>query len=89
NGTTATNNCGTIVNGRGCLNLAGGIIQEDRGPVGLSDGHGFAKQYSYDQCALYNPPPYFPTTGRYTDNRYYEIDPNGFDVTSLYNSLTP
>jgi hypothetical protein len=88
-GSTNTNDCGAVNNGRGCLFLAGGIIQEDRGPVGLSDGHGFAKQYSYDKCALYNPPPYFPTTGRYTDNRYYEIDPNGFDVTTLYNTLTP
>jgi hypothetical protein len=22
-----------------------------------------------------NPPPYFPTTGRFQDNRYYELDP--------------
>lgn len=88
-GATTTNGCEGTVNGRGCLYLTGGIIQQYRGPVGLSDGRGFAKRYSYDKCASYNPPPYFPTTGRYTDNRYYEVDPSGFSVMALYHSLTP
>ncbi|MES2358872.1 MAG: hypothetical protein V4529_11115 [Gemmatimonadota bacterium] len=88
-GPNNANDCEGTNNGRGCLYLTGGIIQKQRGAVGLSDGTGFAKRYSYDKCALYNPPPYFPTTGRYTDNRYYEIDPAGFDVAALYNSLTP
>ncbi|MDQ2890357.1 MAG: hypothetical protein M3R65_07355 [Gemmatimonadota bacterium] len=89
NGPNDVNGCEGTNNGRGCLYLTGGIIQQQRGPVGLSDGTGFAKRYSYDKCALYNPPPYFPTTGRYTDNRYYEIDPAGFDVAALFRSLTP
>lgn len=88
-GANSTNGCESTVNGRGCLYLTGGIIQRQRGAVGLSSGEGFAKRYSYDKCALYNPPPYFPTTGRYTDNRYYEIDPNGFSVAALYHALTP
>jgi hypothetical protein len=88
-GPNNVNGCEGVTNGRGCLYLTGGIIQENRGAVGLSDGTGFTKRYSYDKCALYNPPPYFPTTGRYTDNRYYEIDPNGFNVAALYHSLTP
>jgi len=83
------NDCEGLNNGRGCLYLTGGIIQQQRGAVGLSSGEGFTKRYAYDRCALYNPPPYFPTTGRYTDNRYYEIDPNGFSVSALYNALTP
>ena len=83
------NGCEGLDNGRGCLYLTGGIIQQQRGAVGLSSGEGFTKRYSYDRCALYNPPPYFPTTGRYTDNRYYEIDPSGFNVAALYNALTP
>jgi hypothetical protein len=72
--------------------MLGGIIQQARGAVGQSSGGyatGYVKRYSYDRCALYNPPPYFPTTGRYMDNRYYEIDPQGFDVAALYASLTP
>jgi hypothetical protein len=78
--------------GRGCLYLTGGIIQQARGPVGTFTGSGatgYTKRYSYDRCALYNPPPYFPTTGRYTDNRYYEYDPDNFDVAKLYADLTP
>jgi hypothetical protein len=30
------------------------------------------------------PPPYFPTTGRYLKNRYYEIDPVGFTVAGWF-----
>jgi hypothetical protein len=88
-GPTNANGCDLTSNGRGCLYLTGGIIQQRRGAVGQSNGTGFAKRYSYDRCALYNPPPYFPTTGRYADNRYYEMDPSGFDVAALYRSLTP
>lgn len=88
-GPSNANDCEGLNNGRGCLYLTGGIIQQQRGAVGLSSGQGFTKRYSYDRCALYNPPPYFPTTGRYTDNRYYEIDPNGFSVAALFRTLTP
>jgi hypothetical protein len=61
--------------GRGCLRLTGGLIQNRRGPVGLTSGQGYVKRYAYDRCAITNPPPYFPTTGRFQDNRYYELDP--------------
>lgn len=76
-------------NGRGCLYLTGGIIQVSRGAVGLLDGHGYTKRYSYDRCAVVSPPPYFPTTGRFLDNRYFEIDPVGFDVKKLFQAITP
>jgi len=91
-GPTNANGCEGQPNGRGCLYLTGGLIQNARGAVGTfsgSGGTGYTKRYSYDRCALYNPPPYFPTTGRYTDNRYYEIDPSRFDVAALFRSLTP
>lgn len=91
-GAANVNNCQTVPSGRGCLFLNGGIIQQQRGPVGYGNaswGTGYVKRYSYDKCALYNPPPYFPTTGRYTDNRYYELDPAGFDVTKLFTTLAP
>ena len=67
--------CGTSTDGRGCLFLTGGLIQNNRGAVGLVSGEGYVKRYSYDRCAVINPPPYFPTTGRFLDNRYYELDP--------------
>jgi hypothetical protein len=53
------------------------------------NGHGFIKRYSYDRCGVVNPPPYFPTTGRFLDNRYYEIDPVKFNVNQLFLTLTP
>ena len=87
-GPTNVNGCeGTSV-GRGCLYLNGGVIQKARGPVGLSSGAGFTKRYSYDRCAIGHPPPYFPTTGRLIDNRYYEIDPVGLDVHQFFQTIT-
>ena len=87
-GPTNVNDCqGTNV-GRGCLFLNGGVIQKARGPVGTSSGSGFTKRYSYDRCAIGHPPPYFPTTGRLVDNRYYEIDPVGLDVHQFFNTIT-
>ena len=88
-GSTNALPCGPSPRGRGCLNLAGGLIMVTRGAVGTSGGTGFLKRYSYDRCGLLKPPPYFPTTGRFLDNRYYEIDPVRFDVASLYASLVP
>jgi hypothetical protein len=88
-GPTNVNGCGTVTNGRGCIYLSGGIIQQSRGPVGRSDGTGFSKRYSYDRCAIVNPPPYFPTTGRFQDNRYLELDPAGFNDQTYFKSLTP
>jgi hypothetical protein len=88
-GPTTGNNCAGNNNGRGCLMLLGGLIQEARGPVGTSAATGYTKQYTYDRCANLRPPPYFPTTGRYLDNRYMEIDPVTFNVATLFNRLTP
>lgn len=79
--------CQGTNNARGCLYLTGGIIQNNRGPVGQSNGRGYIKRYSYDRCAAVNPPPYFPTTGRFQDNRYYELDPVRFNVGNLFRSL--
>jgi len=76
--------CGAVNNGRGCLNLNGGVIQNTRGAVGLVDGHGYVKRYSYNACAATDPPPYFPTTGRFVRNRIYELDPKGFTVAGWF-----
>ncbi len=88
-GPTNAIGCQGNADGRGCLFLTGGIIQNNRGPVGQSNGTGFVKRYSYDRCAVVNPPPYFPTTGRFQDNRYYELDPVSFDVAKLFKGLSP
>ncbi len=88
-GPTNASDCEGDDNGRGCLYLMGGLIQERRGAVGLTNGSGYIKRYSYDRCAIQIPPPYFPTTGRFTDNRYSELDPGRFDVEQLFKSLSP
>lgn len=88
-GPTTSESCGATASGRGCLYITGGIIQGTRGAVGQTNGTGYVKRYAYDQCAFQTPPPYFPTTGRFYRNRYYEIDPVGFSVSGFFASLTP
>ena len=88
-GATSAQPCGTTNAGRGCLYLTGGIIQDTRGAVGTTGGTGYVKRYAYDQCAFQTPPPYFPTTGRFYRNRYYEIDPVGFNVATFFHNLQP
>lgn len=48
---------------RGDINLLGGIIQKDRGPVGLVSGVAYSKNYAFDTRFSRYPPPYFPTLG--------------------------
>ncbi len=54
---------------KGTLTVYGGIIQDQRGPVGTFSGStklsGYTKNYSYDSRLLNNPPPFYPTTGDY------------------------
>jgi hypothetical protein len=88
-GSTTAEPCGGVAAGRGCLYLTGGIIQESRGPVGLTNGSGYIKRYAYDQCVLDHPPPYFPTTGHFARGRQFEVDPVGFNVASYYAALGP
>jgi hypothetical protein len=53
---------------KGTLNVLGGIIQKERGPVGTfntytnSKASGFTKNYVYDERLRTTPPPFFPTT---------------------------
>ena len=91
-GPTTGNPCNGTERGRGCLALLGGLIQEARGAVttfSATSGTGYLKQYTYDRCANLRPPPYFPTTGRFLDNRYMEVDPVTFDISTLMGRLTP
>jgi hypothetical protein len=75
---------GTFNSGRGCLRTYGGIIQERRGAVGLTSGEGYIKRYEYDACGATNPPPYYPTTGVFVRNRFYELDPTRFSVAAWF-----
>lgn len=88
-GSTNAEQCGTSNAGRGCIFLTGGIIQKQRGPVGLTSGQGYIKRYSYDACGLSDPPPYFPTTGHFSRGHYFEVEPTNFNVASYWTLLTP
>jgi hypothetical protein len=95
-GPTASIQCGLDINGnpyltgRGCLYLTGSLIQAARKNVNSgATNYGYAKRYQYDMCVISNPPPHFPTTGNIADNRYYELDPIRFDVSTLYADLQP
>ncbi|HUL49900.1 MAG TPA: hypothetical protein VLT79_07810 [Gemmatimonadales bacterium] len=88
-GSSTAEPCGTNAAGRGCLYLTGGVIQQQRGAVGLTSGYGYKKRYSYDQCASANPPPYFPTTGHFARGHYYEVEPTNFNIASYWQLLIP
>ncbi len=88
-GSTSAQYCQGDRAGRGCIYLTGGIIQDTRGAVGLTDGHGYVKRYSYDQCAATQPPPYFPTTGVFVDGQYYQVDPAGFNIGEYFALIAP
>lgn len=64
----------------GKLTLTGGLIQKIRGPVGTFSGtkivSGYEKDYYYDPRLADDPPPYFPTTGKF-DKLYWNRLPGG------------
>lgn len=90
---TQTTVCGPTSTSGGCLNQTGGTINKTfvnatTGGAGL----GLLENRSVDPCQLTNrKPPFFPVSGRYLDNKYYEIDPNNIetsaDVRHLYQKL--
>ena len=72
------------------MRVSGGIIQDDVGAPTFSNSSGWAEQHTYDKCGITVPPPYFPTTGRYLQNRMYEIDPvwlNQIGVAQYFREL--
>ncbi len=74
----------------GCVRISGGIIQDDVGAPTFSSSSGWAEQHTYDKCGISSPPPYFPTTGRYLQNRVYEIDPvwlNKVGIATYFRTL--
>jgi hypothetical protein len=89
-GSERAERCEAALWGRGCLYLTGGIVQRTRGAVGTirsPGGTGYVKRYSYDSCAADQPPPYFPTTGHFARQRYFEVDPVGFSAERYFRLL--
>lgn len=62
----------------GNLTVYGGIIQNRRGAVGTFNSYtgqrlsGYLKDYHYDTRVTDEPPPYFPTTGKYDRDSWEE-----------------
>ena len=72
----------------GCVRVTGGmglgrIEWWTYWPVGHGNSSGWAERQAYDICGATNPPPYFPTTGRYIKSRYYELDPVWLNQTTI------
>lgn len=72
----------------GCIRVTGGmglgrIDWWTYWPVGHANSSGWAERHAYDPCGASNPPPYFPTTGRYVKSRYYEVDPVWLNQTTV------
>ncbi|MDH3222182.1 MAG: hypothetical protein OEO23_00590, partial [Gemmatimonadota bacterium] len=88
-GPTWTEPCEVTSWGRSCLRLNGGIIQRTRGAWGTGFRTGYLKRYSYDQCGAEAPPPYFPTTGYFVKNRYYQVNPVNFGIDTHWSLITP
>ncbi|MBI1809009.1 MAG: hypothetical protein HYR75_03865 [Gemmatimonadetes bacterium] len=60
----------------GCVNQTGGVIEKFLSATYGSGASGLRETRTVDPCQLTNhKPPFFPQTGRYLDNKYYEIDP--------------
>jgi hypothetical protein len=79
--------CNAANSGRGCIRQAGGVIEQNITATYNNSGAGFGENRSVDVCLNTQSPPYFPTTGRYIDNRFYEIDPARYNITTLFQSM--
>lgn len=74
----------------GCINQAGGVIQRKIYATFAGGWTGFAENRVKDPCLDFDSPPFFPLTGRYKDNEFYEIDPQQFlqmGVANFYRRL--
>jgi hypothetical protein len=71
----------------GCINQAGGVIERTISATFAGGWTGFAENRVKDACLDVDSPPYFPLTGRYMNNEFYELDPATFNVAQLYRTL--
>lgn len=74
----------------GCIRITGGLAMGRVDhytyyPLPYALAYGYAEAHAYDRCGAVNPPPYFPTTGRFIESRYYEIDPVWLNALGIPN----
>jgi len=71
----------------GTLRIIGGSVENRLGQTGTMSGttlHGWHDDMSFNRCALPFPPPYYPTTGRWSKSQFHEINPVGFTPASWF-----
>lgn len=79
NPVTVCGAAGNVTSG-GCINQTGGVIEQYISVTYTGSNDGLRENRTVDPCQLTNRrPPFFPQTGRYLDNKYYEIDPVNVD----------
>lgn len=76
----------------GCINQTGGVIEVNITATYGGANTGLGENRSVDPCQLTNAkPPFFPSTRRYLDNKYFELDPavirNDSTVRELFRRL--
>lgn len=76
----------------GCINQTGGVIEQVISATYAGTGTGLRENRSVDPCQKTNRrPPFFPATGRYLDNKYFELDPVTIEtpaqIRALFNGL--
>lgn len=72
---------------RGTMRGVGGQIQDRAGQTGTMSGanlHGINTDISFNTCARQFPPPYFPTTGRWSLTQFFEVNPTGFTPSGWF-----
>lgn len=74
----------------GCVRVTGGLAEGriDYATYWGGGNYGWNEAHTYDACGSVNPPPYFPTTGRFIASRYYEIDPVWLNSLGIANYFT-
>jgi hypothetical protein len=74
--------CGDAPNG--CVRVSGGMaVGRVDNATYVARRFGWGEAHTYDPCGAISPPPYFPTTGRFTASRYYELDPVWLNQLSI------
>jgi hypothetical protein len=76
----------------GCINQTGGVIEQVISATFAGNGTGLRENRTVDPCQKTNrKPPFFPETGRFLDNKFYEIDPTVVStpaqIAAFYQSL--
>jgi hypothetical protein len=72
---------------RGTVRMIGGTIEQRIGQTGTMSGtflHGYHDDLSFNRCLLQFPPPYFPTTGRWSRSQFFEVNPSGFSPSAFF-----